>query len=64
MGGGYHRTLEYKEQTVEVDVESRGYLYELEPPVPVRVLQGNIVGSTRKAVSSAIPIAAPTATPG
>lgn len=56
MGGGYHRTLEYKGQTVEVDVPTRGYLYELDPPVPVRVLPGRVVGEAQRAVSSAIPI--------
>ncbi len=37
----FKRTLEWNEQRVELDVPSRGYLYELDPPVPVRVLKGN-----------------------
>jgi hypothetical protein len=56
MGGGYQRTLEYKDQTVEVEVRSRGYLYELDPPVPVRVLRGNVAGTAQKAMSTLIPI--------
>ncbi len=57
MNAGYHRTLEWNEQTVEVDVPTRGYLYELDPPVPVKVLEGRIAGERQKPVSSAIPIA-------
>lgn len=56
MRVGYHRTLEWNEQTVEVDVPTRGYLYELDPPVPVRVLQGRILGDAQKPMSSVIPI--------
>lgn len=56
MNAGYHRTLEWKDQTIEVDVPTRGYLYELDPPVPVRVLRGRIAGERQKPVSS-VPIA-------
>ncbi|MFO0550099.1 MAG: hypothetical protein U0271_17010 [Polyangiaceae bacterium] len=54
MRAGYHRTLEYKEQTIEVDVPTRGYLYELDPPVPVRVLEGRVLGDRQKPISSVI----------
>ena len=54
---GYHRTLEHNEQIVEVDVPTRGYLFELDPPVPVRVLPGRIAGEQQKPVSSVIPVA-------
>ncbi|NUP04967.1 MAG: hypothetical protein HOW73_02785 [Polyangiaceae bacterium] len=47
MRAGYHRTIEKDDQTVEIDIPSRGYLYELEPPVPVRVLEGNVVGESQ-----------------
>lgn len=57
MRAGYHRTLEWNEQTVEVDVADRGYLYELDPPVPVRVLPGRIVGKAQKPISSLIVLA-------
>jgi len=59
MRAGYHRTLEWNEQTVEVDVPDRGYLYELDPPVPVKVLEGRIAGERQKPVSSLVPIAPP-----
>lgn len=54
---GYHRTLEWHDHTVEVDVPTRGYLYELEPPVPVRVLEGNIAGERRRPASSLVQLA-------
>lgn len=54
---GYHRSLTMNEQSVEIDVPTRGYLYELEPPVPVRVLPGRVAGERQKPVSSLIPIA-------
>jgi len=53
---GYHRSLTMNEQSVELDVPTRGYLYELEPPVPVRVLPGRVAGERQKPVSSLIPI--------
>jgi hypothetical protein len=49
----YHRTLELSEQTVQVDVPTRGYLYELDPPVPVRVLRGHVAGEHQNPVSIA-----------
>lgn len=52
MRAGYSRTLEYNEQTIQVDVEDRGYLYELDPPVPVKVLRGTIASDAEKPVSS------------
>jgi hypothetical protein len=51
---GYHRSVEVNDQTVEIDVPTRGYLYELEPPVPVRVLRGRIAGERQKPVSSVV----------
>lgn len=48
----FKRTLEWNEQSVELDVPSRGYLYELDPPVPVRVLEGNTGAPDPKAISS------------
>jgi hypothetical protein len=53
---GYRRTLAWKEQSIEVDIPERGYLYEIDPPVPVRVLQGRIAGQAQKPISSVIPL--------
>jgi hypothetical protein len=44
LRAGYQRTLEWEGQTIEVDVPTRGTLYELDPPVPVRVLPGRVTG--------------------
>lgn len=48
IAAGYHRTLQIDEQTVEVDIPTRGYLYEMDPPVPVRVLEGRVVGDAQR----------------
>jgi hypothetical protein len=53
---GYHKSLSWNDETVEIDVPSRGYLYELDPPVPVRVLPGRIAGERQRPVSSVVPI--------
>ncbi len=50
MHTDFKRVLEVNEQTIEMDVPSRGYLYELDPPVPVKVLEG----SEEKAPVSAV----------
>jgi hypothetical protein len=55
VAAGYHRTLEYNGQSVDVDVPTRGYRYELDPPVVVRVLEGHVAGAAHKPVST-IPI--------
>jgi lipoprotein-anchoring transpeptidase ErfK/SrfK len=56
MRAGYQRTIEWNDQTIDVDIPNRGYLYELDPPVPVRVLEGHIAGASPDAVSSVIHI--------
>ncbi len=57
MNVGYRRAIEWNGETVDIDVPSRGYLYELDPPVPVRVLPGRVTGELPKPVSSASPVA-------
>jgi hypothetical protein len=51
----FRRTLEIEDKTVELDVPSRGYLYELDPPVPVKVLKGNTGREEPKSLSSQEP---------
>ncbi len=55
MASGYSKTVDYKDQTIELEVPTRGYLYELDPPVPVKVLEGNVAGPAKE-VSSVIRI--------
>lgn len=40
----FRREVTVEEQDVEIELTSRGYLYELTPPVPIEVLEGNIIG--------------------
>lgn len=49
----WHRSVEHNGETVDLDVPSRGYLYELDPPVPVRVLPGRVVSGPHNPVSRA-----------
>ena len=57
MSSGYHRDLEWNGETLSLDIPTRGYLYELDPPVPVRVLRGHVLGERQKAMSSVIRLA-------
>jgi len=41
----YARTLHWKGRTVKLRAETRGYRYELVPPIPVDVLPGRVVRS-------------------
>ncbi|HVY47331.1 MAG TPA: hypothetical protein VHB21_15690, partial [Minicystis sp.] len=50
----FHRTLSWHDQKIDLDVPIRGYLFELDPPVPVDVLEGNIVGEEKTPVTSLI----------
>lgn len=61
MRAGYQRTLEWNEQTIEVEVPHRGTLYELDPPVPVRVLPGRVIGEKQAPISRAIALEPPSA---
>ncbi|HVY49803.1 MAG TPA: hypothetical protein VHB21_28105, partial [Minicystis sp.] len=56
LAAGYHRTLSYDGQSVDVDVPERGFRYELDPPVVVRVLEGHIAGEAKRPISRAIPL--------
>ncbi|MBW2529287.1 MAG: hypothetical protein JRI23_34240, partial [Deltaproteobacteria bacterium] len=43
----YHRTFRWRGNQKTVHFDSRGYRYELTPPVPVDVLEGNIRGHAK-----------------
>ncbi len=43
----YVRRLEYKGQEVALESESKGYRFQLKPPVPVTVLSGDVRGNAR-----------------
>jgi hypothetical protein len=50
----YQRKLAWKGKEVELDVPERGYLFQLDPPVPIRVLEGNIAGDEKTPITSLI----------
>jgi hypothetical protein len=53
----YVRKLQYKGQEVELLSDSKGYRFKLTPPVPVKVLDGDVRGNA-KAVKHMVPVAA------
>ena len=46
---GFTRQFLWKNTVYEMRIPSRGYLYEMDPPVPVNVLEGNIMGDVEEA---------------
>ena len=52
----YLRDLVIDDVHVELSILSRGYLYELTPPVPVNVLPGNIRGNVHRAIEGFRPL--------
>jgi hypothetical protein len=53
----YVRHLQYKGQDVALQSDSKGYRFKLTPPVPVKVLDGDVRGNA-KAVKHMVPVAA------
>jgi hypothetical protein len=41
----FHRTLYYRRNRTNLHFDSRGYRYELTPPIEVEVLRGRIMGN-------------------
>lgn len=52
----YVRHLQYKGQDIALQSDSKGYRFRLTPPVPVRVLEGDVKGNA-KAVKHLVPLA-------
>ena len=59
MKAWYSRTLRVGSRTETVRLRTRGYRYELTPPVPVEVTRGRIVGRLRKPIQGARPLSRP-----
>ncbi len=53
----YERHLQYKGQDIALQSESKGYRFKLTPPVPVKVLNGDVKGNA-KATKHLVPVAA------
>ncbi len=51
----FARQFLFKEDVFELRLPSRGFWYRLEPPVPVNVLQGNIIGKVKKPITTYVP---------
>ena len=51
----FARQFLWKEDVYEMRLPSRGFWYRLEPPLPVNVLEGNIVGNTKKPILTYMP---------
>jgi len=52
----YVRHLQYKGQDIALQSDSKGYRFRLTPPVPVKVLEGDVRGNA-KAVKRMVPLA-------
>lgn len=53
----YERHLQYKGQDIALQSDSKGYRFKLTPPVPVKVLSGDIRGNAKN-VKHMVPVAA------
>src|SRR5262252_6834156 len=47
---GFRRTFWSKGEVFEMRLPSRGYYYELDPPVPIEVLEGHVKGTRQKPI--------------
>ena len=43
----YRRNFELEGRPYRIEIDTRGYLFQLDPPVPVEVLPGRILGTTQ-----------------
>jgi len=51
----FSRQFLWKEEVYEMRLPSRGFYFQLEPPLPVNVLEGNILGKTKKPITTYMP---------
>jgi hypothetical protein len=47
---GYSNRFEHRGEEFHLNLDTRGYYYELRPPVPVNVLEGNIKGEAKEPI--------------
>ena len=52
---GFARQFLWKESAYEIRLPSRGYVFSLEPPLPVNVLEGEIKGNAQKPILGYVP---------
>jgi hypothetical protein len=51
MALGFKRTFWWKGEVFEMRLPSRGFYYELDPPVPIEVLEGRVKGTRQKPIA-------------
>lgn len=52
---GFQRQFLWKDIVYEMRIPSRGYVYMLDPPIPVNVLEGNIMGDQKAPILGYVP---------
>ncbi len=52
---GFNRQFLWKDFVYEMRIPSRGYIYQLDPPLPVNVLEGEIKGEQKKPILGYVP---------
>ena len=52
---GFYRQFLFKESVYEMRIPSRGFIFTLDPPLPVNVLEGEIKGNLKKPVLDYVP---------
>jgi hypothetical protein len=53
---GFRRTFFSQGEVYEMRLPSRGFYYELDPPLPVDVLEGTIKGNLQKPIAGYVPV--------
>jgi hypothetical protein len=51
----FWRQFLWKESVYEMRIPSRGYVFTLDPPLPVNVLEGEIKGNAKKPIIGYVP---------
>jgi hypothetical protein len=52
---GFARQFLWKDIAYEMRLPSRGFIFQLDPPLPVNVLEGNIMGDQKKPILGYVP---------
>ncbi len=52
---GFNRQFLWKDNVYEMRIPSRGFIFKLEPPLPVNVLEGEIKGDAKKPFQGYVP---------
>jgi len=51
---GFSKRFEHQGEEFEIGLSTRGYYYEMTPPIPVNVLEGNIRGEQKKPIEELV----------